>query len=61
MFAWILKTKPLNFASSGVTGRAVVARARGGGAYWAKPFSISRTPKLPMAEPKYTGVSSPLR
>ena len=59
MFAWILNTKPVKDASSGATSRLAAAHGRGGGAFSMKPSSISCTPKLVSAEPKYTGVKRP--
>jgi hypothetical protein len=61
MFAWILNTKPVNFSSSGVTTRVTVGRGSGGGAHSTKASSTSRTPKLLIAEPKNTGVWTPMR
>ena len=61
MLACILKTKPVNFSSSGDTIRSSVSRGRGVGAISIKQSSISRIPKLFKAEPKNTGASCPCR
>ncbi len=61
MFAWILNTNPENFSSYGSIVRVVASRGCGGGACSTNSSSSSRTPKLLMAEPKNTGVSSPRR
>ena len=61
MLAWILKTTPENFFSSGVTTRCMAARGAGAGARSTSASSTSCTPKLLMAEPKNMGVCLPLR
>ena len=61
MFAWILKTKPVNGCSDGATERTVASRSRGAGAQSTSAERISRTPKLLIAEPKNTGVCTPER
>ncbi len=61
MFAWILKTKPVSFASAASTTRSRVSRGSGAGACVAKCASSSSTPKLLIAEPKNTGVCLPAR
>ena len=60
MFAWILKTKPENVGASGASVPADVDARRAAAA----PASTKRsrngsTPKLVIALPKNTGVSSP--
>ena len=57
MLAWILKTKPVNFGSSGLhhaLERGPRQRARR--VLRRTPLSSSSTPKLLTAEPKNTGV-----
>src|SRR5690606_37574316 len=61
ILAWILKTKPLNLFSSGLTSRSSVFLLFGGGAMLIKVSSISCTPKLLTAEPKNTGATLPSR
>jgi hypothetical protein len=56
MFAWILKTTPVNFSSTGSTMRWIASFGPGGGARSISASSVSRTPKWLMAEPKKTGV-----
>ena len=57
MLAVILKMKPVNFFSSGVTSRSSAITGRGAGAILQKQSSSSCTPKLVSAEPKKTGAS----
>ena len=61
MLAWILKTTPVNFGSSGLTSRCIAGRAPGAGARFTSASSTSCTPKLLMAEPKNIGVWRPSR
>jgi len=58
MLAWILKTKPVSLSSSGLTMRVLAGRGKGAGAKSLKASSSSAMPKLLIAEPKKTGVSS---
>ncbi len=61
MFAWILKTKPVIFASCASTVREAASSPCGGGAKSASASMRSRMPKLRSAEPKKTGVRWPSR
>ena len=59
MFAWILKTKPLNSSRDGSMGPASDGRARGGGMSSEKVSRKASRPKLFTAEPKNMGESCP--
>ena len=59
MLAWSLNTKPLKPSRSGSTRPSLLDRAMGRCAISRKASRKGRTPKLVMAEPKNTGVSSP--
>ena len=61
IFAWILKTKPAIFCSSGFTKRVSDSFGLGAGAISTKQSSNSLTPKLFKAEPKKTGCKFPAR
>ena len=58
MLAVILKLKPLNFGSSGLTVRSSANVGRGLGAICTKQSNSSFTPKLFSADPKKTGATS---
>ena len=59
MFAWILKTKPLNSSRAGSMGPASDGRARGGGMSSEKVSRKASRPKLFTADPKNMGESWP--
>ena len=59
MFAWILKTNPLNSSCIGEIGPWSDARARGGGMSSQNVSRNASSPKLFTALPKNIGESSP--
>ena len=59
MFAWILKTKPLNSSRDGSIGPMSEARARGGGMSSEKVSRKASRPKLLIALPKNIGETCP--